>query len=52
MVNNKKSKGREPKFSELFQPAFSRFTPKESESTQRRKSDFKDYILIEENTQI
>ena len=29
------------KFSELFQPAISGFAPKQSESTQRRKSDFK-----------
>ena len=51
VVKNKNLKGRMP-VSELFQPTISEFAPKETESTQRRKFVFKDYIPIEENTQI
>jgi len=50
-ANNKKLKGRAP-VSELFQPTIPEFNPKETKSTQREKSAFKDYIPIEENTKI
>jgi hypothetical protein len=50
-VNNKKIKGHAP-ISELFQPTILEFTPKETKSTHRRKSTFKDYITMEENTHI
>jgi len=51
MVNNKKLKGHVPVL-ELSQPTILEFARKETESTQRRKSDFKDYIPMEEITQI
>ena len=51
MVNNKKLKGHMP-VSEFFQPTILEFSSKEIESTQRRKSSFKDYIPTEENIQI
>ena len=43
MVNNRKLKGH-TLVSELFQPATSGFAPKDTKSTQKRKSPYKDYI--------